>query len=127
MGNKELAQITALDLAFVVILADLVAGVLHTKDLYWYHMLFLCGGWAILIWIVEWLTYEFNTLDRWVVGKPELIVKDGEINWSLMRKMKMTRKELDSMLRQQGVFELEQVDKAIMEVSGKISVKQKGR
>ena len=127
MGNKELAQITALDLAFVVILADLVAGVLHTKDLTWHHMIFLCGGWAILIWLVEILTFKFKSLDKWVVGQPEVIVKNGQIDWNIMRRMKMTRKELDAMLRQQGVFEIDQVEKAVMEVSGKISVKQKGR
>jgi uncharacterized membrane protein YcaP (DUF421 family) len=55
MGNKELAQISAIDLAAVVILGDLVSGAIETPELNWLHLIYLSSIWAILLFTVEFI------------------------------------------------------------------------
>lgn len=61
-----------------------------------------------------------------IQGKPGLIILDGEMNNKLMKKERMTKAVLESMLRQQGVFDISEVRVAFLELSGKLSVLKRG-
>lgn len=64
-------------------------------------------------------------LRRIFSGKAVVIIKNGKINQKAMKSVRMTVLDLIEMLRMQGYFDIEEVESAILEVNGNLSVRQK--
>lgn len=64
-------------------------------------------------------------LRRIFSGKSISIIKNGVIDQRAMRNVRMTVFDLVEMLRMQGIFELDDVESAILEVNGNLSVRPK--
>lgn len=79
---------------------------------------------TIIFWnyFLNWLSYKFPSIDRFLSPSPLLLVKNGHlINRNLRREL-INERELLALLRKQGVEKLEEVKKAFMEADGSISV-----
>lgn len=63
----------------------------------------------------------------WISGKPTVIIEKGEILDKNMKKIKYSLDDLTQQLREQGIFDLDEVDYALLEVSGKLSVLKKNK
>ena len=64
-------------------------------------------------------------LRRIICGKPSILVYRGKIDEKIMKKEKFTISELQERLREKQVFSLGDVEYAILETSGQITVIQK--
>lgn len=64
-------------------------------------------------------------LRRVLSGKSVVIIADGKINQKAMKSVRMTVFDLVEMLRMQGIFELEDIESAVLEINGNLSVRQK--
>lgn len=64
-------------------------------------------------------------LRRVFSGKSVAVVKNGKIDQKAMKSVRMAVFDLTEMLRMQGIFSLDEVDTAILEVNGNLSVCQK--
>lgn len=62
---------------------------------------------------------------RLVCGNPIVVIRDGEILQSQMRRLRLSNEDLFTQLRQQDVFSIESVQYCIMETNGSISVLKK--
>ena len=58
-------------------------------------------------------------------GKSVAIIKNGKIDQKAMRSVRITVFDLVEMLRMQGIFELDDIESAFLEVNGNLSVRQK--
>ena len=64
-------------------------------------------------------------LRRIFSGKAVAVIKNGEIDQKAMRNVRMTVFDLVEMLRMQGIFDLDDIESAFLEVNGNLSVRQK--
>lgn len=64
-------------------------------------------------------------LRRIFSGKSVAIIKNGIIDQKAMRSVRITVFDLVEMLRMQGIFELDDIESAFLEVNGNLSVRQK--
>lgn len=62
---------------------------------------------------------------RMICGNPIVVIRDGEILQSQMRRLRLSNEDLFTQLRQQDVFSIESVQYCIMETNGSISVLKK--
>jgi uncharacterized membrane protein YcaP (DUF421 family) len=124
IGRKELAQTTPLDLIFIMMLAEIIGGMAHDQDYDVTHVIFTIFIWGFYVWISELIT-KHKKIERWVKGKPEVLIKDGAVNTDLMERENLTMEELQTQLREQGVFDIRKVRIAVLEISGKISIKKR--
>ena len=81
-------------------------------------------GWD---YVIDWLSYRFPRLQRFVQPPPLLLIKEGSMILRNMRREYITVEELESQLRLQGVDNLSDVRTAWMEGDGQISVVKKGK
>ena len=58
----------------------------------------------------------------YVESRPRVLVRNGKVDWDALRRERTTRRELFAELRIKGARSLSQVDAAILEVTGDISV-----
>lgn len=68
---------------------------------------------------------KWRRLRRLMSGSPKIIISEGVIDQQQMKKLRYTVDDLMESLRSQGVFDVSEVQFAVVETTGKISVYQK--
>ncbi|WP_071459649.1 DUF421 domain-containing protein [Bacillus massilinigeriensis] len=122
MGKKELAQVTPFDFVYAIILGGILEEAIFDHKVTIGHLLYTFALWAFLIFIVEYTVQRFDKTRPLIKGEPETLIADGEINLDVLKKEKMEMEQLRSMLRQNGVFSVQEVKYAFLEPSGHLSV-----
>lgn len=120
--KRQAGAIGISDLLVVVLLADASQNAMATdyKSLTEGALLIV----TIIAWdyLLDWVGYHVPGVERLLRPPPVLLVKDGKVNARNMRHEMITRDELMSQIREQGVLELTDVRRAFIEGDGKISV-----
>ncbi|SDI79478.1 DUF421 domain-containing protein [Alteribacillus bidgolensis] len=80
-----------------------------------------------MIWIVETITQKFDNLRTLMKGSSSILIEDGKVNTKALKKAKLEMEQLRTLLRMQGIFSLRQVEHAVLETSGMVSVMEKAR
>lgn len=75
--------------------------------------------------IMSRLTLKFPRLRCIVSGRPKIIISNGHIDRAVMKSLRYSIDDLMTALRQNGVFKLEDVQYAVVETTGSISVLKK--
>lgn len=77
------------------------------------------AGWN---YVLDWMSFHFPTVRRWVQPPPQVLVRDGKMQRKAMRRELITMDELKSKLREQGIENLDEIKIAHLEEDGEISV-----
>lgn len=78
-------------------------------------------GWNVF---TNWLSYKFRPFERFAEAKPLQLIRDGRLLEGNLRREMLTRDELLSKLREQGVERPDEVRWAYMESDGQISLRK---
>lgn len=68
------------------------------------------------------ITFRFERIERLIDGTPQVLVRDGQINSSLMRKELLSTEDLEAALRAGGCLDVHEVERATIETNGQITV-----
>lgn len=84
---------------------------------------------TVLFWsyAIEWLTHCFPAFERFIQPPPLLLIRDGRMLPRNMRTELITKDELMTQLREEGIGDIAEVEQACMEPDGMISVIRKAR
>jgi uncharacterized membrane protein YcaP (DUF421 family) len=79
---------------------------------------------TIVFWnfAIDWLGYHIPLIQRFTRPPPLQLIEDGQLLRRNMRQEMITREELMSQLRQQGIDDPAQVKRAFIEGDGRISI-----
>jgi uncharacterized membrane protein YcaP (DUF421 family) len=82
---------------------------------------------TIVFWnyFLDWLGYRFPVFQRFVRPPPLKLIQNGRMLLQNMRQEMITKEELNSQLRQQGIESCEEVKEAFIEGDGRISIIKK--
>jgi uncharacterized membrane protein YcaP (DUF421 family) len=125
MGKKQITQLTYFEYIVGISIGGIAAELTFSTDTRMANFitgLLLWSFLAIVISIVSLKSYRFRLL---VEGKPTVLIKNGQILENHLKKEKLTVNELMIHLREKNAFNLADVELAIMETSGQISVMKK--
>jgi uncharacterized membrane protein YcaP (DUF421 family) len=121
-GKKELAQLSVLDLVFILLISNAVQNAMVGSDTSLPGGLLAAGTLFLLNFALKNLLYRSEKLTRLMEGEPVILVSEGKVNDKNMRKLKITTDELLETIREHGVDGIHDVNLAIMEVDGNISI-----
>ena len=122
MGKRQLGELQPTELVVTLLLSDLAAVPMQENGLP-----LLNGVLPILVLValellISGLMLKSPAVARLVSGSPLPIIKDGHVNEGAMRRLRLSVEDLLESLRQQDVFDIRQVQYAIAETNGHISV-----
>ena len=120
--RREMGVIGIADLLVVVLIADASQNAMASDYKSVTEGVVLVGTIAFWDYMLDWVAYRFPRFQRFVHPSPLTLVKDGELNRRNMQKEMITKEELMSQLREQGVEEMSDVKCAYLEGDGRISV-----
>src|SRR5690625_4658797 len=123
LGKTQISQLTAFDFIAALVLGELVGNALFDEKAFPTSIILL---WGILLYTVEMLTQKFSRTRYFLEGKPAMIIHKGKIIYEEMRKNKIDVSELQHLLRMKDVFSIQEVEYAILESNGDLSVMKKG-
>jgi uncharacterized membrane protein YcaP (DUF421 family) len=125
VGRRELNSLEPYDLILLVVLGDLVQQGVTQSDYSVTGMVLAVGTIALLVVTVSYISFRFPRARPILDGEPIVVVQDGKILDSNLRRERLTRMELAEEARMQQIASLEEVSWAILEKSGQISFIQK--
>ncbi|MCL6452898.1 MAG: DUF421 domain-containing protein [Alicyclobacillus sp.] len=124
MGKRQVAQLTFFDYIVGITIGN-IAATWSLDDATNLHAIVTLLLWTALSLIVAWIQRKSFRGRHLFDGKPELLVENGHVLERNLRKANLTVEELMTMLRQKDVFKLSDVETAVFENNGTLSVMKK--
>src|SRR5699024_7382720 len=81
--------------------------------------------WGVILYIIEMITQKYKGSRFLLEGKPSLVIHKGELIYEELRKNKIDINEIQQLLRGKNVFAIQEVEYAVLETNGEISVLKK--
>ncbi|MBX6394125.1 MAG: DUF421 domain-containing protein [Alicyclobacillaceae bacterium] len=126
MGRREIGKLSVFDLVVSIMIAELSAIALEDPSggRLWHAVgtIALLAGLQI---IVSYLSLRSPVLRRWMDGSPVAVIEGGQVKDGAMRRLRYSFDDLMTQLRDKGVFRVDDVEWAVLEPSGKLSVQLK--
>ncbi|WFD09412.1 DUF421 domain-containing protein [Tepidibacter hydrothermalis] len=127
LGKTQINQITPFEFISSLVLGELVGNAVYDKDINTFYILYAVCLWALLLYIIEMLTEKFKGTRSFFEGKPSILIRNGQIDFNELKKEKIDINELQSLLRSKDVFSIREIQYAILESNGSISVLKKSK
>jgi uncharacterized membrane protein YcaP (DUF421 family) len=123
--RREAGALGLSDLLVVVLIADAAQNAMAGEYKSITEGVVLVG--TIFLWdyFLDWLGYKIPFVGRLLRPSALLLIKDGRLQRRNMRQEMVTEEELMGQLRQQGLENLEEVEKSYLEGDGRISIIKK--
>lgn len=121
-GKNELAQLSVIDLVFILLISNAVQNAMVGTDSSLGGGLVAATSLFVVNYLFKHIMYRFPKLNKLIQGEPLLLIYNGKINFKNVNKAKISMDEIMEVIREHGVSAVEQVDLAILEVDGNISV-----
>jgi uncharacterized membrane protein YcaP (DUF421 family) len=122
IGRRELGEMEPFDVILLVVVGDLIQQGVTQSDYSFTGAALAVTTIAVLTVALSYLSFRFKRLRPILDGEPLVLVHDGRPIERNMRRERITMEELESEARMQQVARLDDVQVAVLEPSGKISI-----
>ncbi|MGG3641782.1 DUF421 domain-containing protein [Bacillus gobiensis] len=122
LGKTQFAQITPFDFISALILGEMVGNAIFDENVSVWEILFAVAVWGILIYIIELLSQKFKGLRGLLEGQPTIVIDKGKINYQALKTNKLDINQLQTLIREKGYFSITEVEYALLETDGSVSV-----
>ncbi len=122
MGKREVGQLSAFDLVVAIMIAELAAMAMENIEMPIYQgfiPIFTLVGLEVLF---SWLSLKNHTIRGIMDGTPSIVISNGKIVEKELRKLRYNMNDLLGQLREKDVANIADVQFAVLETSGELSV-----
>ena len=121
-GKKELAQLSVIDLVFILLISNSVQNAMVGNNTSLPAGIVAAVTLFALNYVLKLVLFKSKRLNTLLQGNPLMLIYKGGVITPHLDKAKITEAELHAAVREHGVEEFKDVDLAVLEVDGNISV-----
>jgi uncharacterized membrane protein YcaP (DUF421 family) len=125
MGKRQVSELSLFEYITGITIGSIAAYISLDLAVNWYLGIIALGVWAFVALGIEYLQLKSKRFRDLVDGKETILVERGQIKEDALRKERLTIDEFMQLLRKKNVFHLADVEMAIMETSGDLTVQLK--
>ena len=125
MGKREIGELQPFELAISIMIADLASIPMTEIGIPLSNGIIPILGLLVMHLIISMLNLKSNKVREIICGKPRILVYRGKIDEKALKKERFSINELQEKLRSKDIMNLGDVEFAILETSGEITVVQK--
>lgn len=125
MGKREIGQMQPFELVIAIMIADLASIPMSDVGVPLFNGIIPILALLILQLLISIVNLKSINVRKVICGVPSILIFRGKIDEKVLKKEKFTINELQERLRENNVFNLGDVEYAILETSGQITVIQK--
>ena len=122
MGKREIGQMQPFELAISIMIADLAATPMAETGIPISNGIIPILGLLVMHLIISTVNIKSTKAREILCGKPSILINKGKIDENVLRKERFTINELEERLRDNNIFNIGDVEYAILETSGQVTV-----
>lgn len=122
MGKREISQMQPFELAISIMIADLASIPITEIGIPIFNGIIPILGLLVMHLIISVINIKSIKLREIICGKPSFLIYRGKIDEKILKKERFTINELEERLRGNNVVNLGDVEYAILETSGQVTV-----
>ena len=122
MGKREIGQLQPFELAISIMISDLATIPMAEIGIPLINGIIPILGLLLMHLLISFLNLKSSTIRKLVCGKPTILIYRGRIEEENLRRERFTLNELEEKLRSNNVMDIGDVEYAILETSGDVSV-----
>ncbi len=122
LGKRELGQLSIYDLVLIIVISNSVQNAMVGGDNTLLGGLVAALTLLVLNRLFTWFMMRSDRIRDWMEGEPALLVRDGKLLKSQVQKEGITTEHVLAAMREHGIDDLKQVQMAVLEVDGSISI-----
>ena len=121
-GKGNLAPSSAVDQVQNFVLGGILGGIIYNSSISLLQYIVILIIWTILILLLKWLNTNVLVIKQLIDGKPVIIIKNGKLDPEACRSKGLSAADVALKLRSQGVFQLKDVKRAVIEQNGQFII-----
>ena len=125
-GKGNLAPSSAVDQVQNFVLGGIIGGIIYNSSISILQYVVILIIWTILILLLKWLNTNVSVIKQLIDGKPVLIIKNGKLDSEACRSKGLSASDVALKLRSQGIFQLKDVKRAVIEQNGQFIIVRMG-
>ena len=125
IGKKQLSQLTFFHYVTGITFGSIASEIAAQAETPFWDGLIALFWWGVLTVIISYLSLKFQKLRVLFDDKPTIVIEKGKMVPSNIKKARLSNDELLMLLREQNIFSASEVDYAIFETNGQLSVMKK--
>ncbi len=125
IGKRQISELSLFDYVTGISIGNFAAEMTINTDSNEINGIYAVVLFGLCAYLISYLTMKSIKLRRFFSGTPTIIIQNGKLLSKNMNKVKIDINDLLEQLRMKGYFDLSEIEYAVMEVNGTISVLQK--
>ncbi len=121
-GKHELAQLSVIDLVLILLISNSVQNAMVGPDTSLLGGLIAAASLFLVNFLLKRLLFRSPKLNEAIQGHAKMLVYHGKAVEKNLIETEISKEELEAAVREHGVEHIEDVDLAVLEVDGNISV-----
>lgn len=122
MGKRQIGDLQPSELVITILISEIAAIPIQDLDIPIIYGVLATFTLVFLEILTSLITMKSINMRKLLYGSSSVIIKDGVIDQKMLRRLRLTVPDLMEVLRNQEIFDLEQVGYAILETNGQMSV-----
>ncbi len=122
LGKKQVSQFSLFDYVIGISIGNFAAEVTINLEAEWINGVVAVLIFGIVAYLVSILTMKSIVARRFFMGAPTVVIQNGKIIKESLKKVKFDINDLLEECRNNNVFDLNQINYALMEANGKLSI-----
>ncbi|MBO1511570.1 YetF domain-containing protein [Metabacillus bambusae] len=125
LGKTQITQITTFDFISALVLGELVGNAIFDDEVGVVRIIYAVAIWGLLIFILEMVTQKWSRTRGLLEGRPTIVIHKGKILKESLKKSKLDVNQLQHLIRSKGVFSVRELEYAVLETDGTVSILKK--
>ncbi|MFB9768365.1 DUF421 domain-containing protein [Lactiplantibacillus modestisalitolerans] len=121
-GKSNLAPISALDQVQNYVLGGIVGGMIYSTSVTVLQFMLVLLIWTFLVLVLRFMTHHNHYVKSFIDGKPQLLIKNGELLVQTALRNGMSANDLMFRLRTEGITDIRFVKRAVLEQNGQLTI-----
>ncbi len=121
-GKREVTQLSITDLVFILLIANAVQSAMVGQNTTLIGGIIAAGSLFVINFIFGVLVFKSKRISSFFQGHPLMLIYEGEEIEHNLQKARISHDELEQVVREHGVEKISDVNLAILEMDGNISV-----
>jgi len=121
-GKKEFSQLSTFDIVFILLISNAVQNSMISANFTFWGGIVSAVTLFIVNFLIKNIIYKIPKISEWVQGHPIMLIYEGKPIPDNMKKAKISVYELEEAAREHGIKAIEDVNLAVLELDGSISI-----
>ncbi|UPW81467.1 DUF421 domain-containing protein [Lysinibacillus sp. Ag94] len=125
LGKKQLSHLTFFNYVTGITIGSIAANMVILKTIVFTKFLLSLIVWCALTTLISYIALKSGKARTFLDGQPTIVIKKGKIDRKALANTKINIDDLTMMIRQYQIFSITEIDYAILEPNGMLSILKK--